>query len=157
MSLLYLEPLEVEMKLAQKVFNRHFERDNKLASEYDERRRKLMRTDIQYNLKIVNIAVKYGSEMLLTDYAVWIYKLLASRMDDLPPDRIKDQMITHYRIMAEVLNEEISWEDNKETTYYLDLAIQATEEAASPVMNLPYLRMDLITPIKRYLIGYGLN
>ena len=131
MSLLYLEPLEVEMKLAQKVFNRHFERDNKLASEYDERRRKLMLTDIQYNLKIVNIAVKYGSEALLTDYAGWIYKLLVSRMNDLPPDRIKDQMITHYRIMAEVLNEEMSREDNKETAYYLDLAIQATEEAAA--------------------------
>ncbi len=139
MSLLYLDPLEVEMKLAQKIFNRHFERDNKLDSEYDERRKKLMLTDIQYNLKIVNMAVKYGSETLLTDYAVWIYKLLVSRMNDLPPDRIKDQMITHYRIIAEVLNEEMSRGDKKKTTYYLDLAIQATEEATAeePVSALP--------------------
>ncbi len=130
MSLLYLNSLEIEMKLAQKIFDRHFERDSKLAAEYDERRKKLMLTDIQYNLKILQTTINYDSEMLLKDYAKWIYELLVNRMKDLTEDRIKAQMIMHYEIMKEVLSEEMATEDSKKAAYYLDLAIKTTEEAA---------------------------
>lgn len=152
MSLLYLDSLETEMKLAQQIFNRHFELDSALDKEYDERRKKLMLTDILYNLKILQTAMNYGSAMLLTDYAKWICQLLIHRMRDLGEDRVKEQMVTHYNIMKEALAVEMSEKNSAEASYYLDLAIKATQEAAEePAALTETARTELAGLRSQYL------
>lgn len=131
MSLLFLDSQEREGRLAQKVFDQQFQVDEKLHQEYDERRKKLMLNDIFYNLKCLNTAIKHDADMIFIDYARWIYQLLVNRMPDLPEERVKEHMVTHYRILKEFLKEELPEEEGIKAAYHLENAIKATEEASS--------------------------
>ena len=75
MSLLHVEN-EKTQRLAIQVFERHFQKDPILGTEYDDRRKRLMFQDIQYNLAYLDIAIKYNDDKIMAEYAVWIYQLL---------------------------------------------------------------------------------
>ena len=131
MSLLFNIKSEKVDMLARKVFERHFDRDPKLDEEYDERRKMVMYDDILINLGYLDTAISLSDEKIFSEYAKWIYGLLCSLMKDIDKDRVKDQMIMHYKILLEVVSEELSYEDAKKAKTYVHNAIQATEQAAA--------------------------
>lgn len=126
MSLLFLDSQEREFRLAQKVFERHFQLDDRLQGEYDERRKKLMLNDIFYNLKCLSAAVRHDADRLFIDYAQWIYWLLVNRMTELPHSRVKEHMIMHYEILKNFLMEELPEEEGQKAARHLDNAVEAT-------------------------------
>ena len=91
--------------LAEKIFERQFGYDKNLDNEYVDYRKTKMYRDIKHNLKSLEVAVQYDANKIFEDYAFWLVKLLSTRMEDLPKERIKEQMISHYRIIGEVLEE----------------------------------------------------
>lgn len=130
MSLLF-EVIDNKMeKLADKIFERQFKYDKKLDDEYDDYRKTKMYRDIKYNLESLEVAIKYDANKVFEDHALWLVKFLSSRMSDLSKERIKKQMITHYRIIGEVLKEEkLSKDYQQKAQFHLENAINVTEEA----------------------------
>jgi methanogenic corrinoid protein MtbC1 len=120
--------------LAQQIFDRQFAEDPKLDQEMDERRRQLMFHDILYNFSFLTTAVNLRDDKIFTSYAVWLYELLCNLMKDLDRDRIKDQMVDHYRILRSFTDELFSAEDASIAEHFLKLAIEETDRA---VDNFP--------------------
>ncbi len=131
MSLLILDSSNETALLAQKIFDIQFENDSKMRSEYDAHRKRLMLRDILYNLECLNVALEYNSIEIFSDYALWIYKLLDSRMSDLQKVRIKDQMVNHYKIISKVLKEVVSDSYFDSAEIFLNEAIKITENEFS--------------------------
>ena len=116
--------------LAEKIFERQFEYDKNLDNEYGDYRKTKMYRDIKHNLKSLEVAVQYDANKIFEDYALWLVKLLSTRMEDLPKERIKEQMISHYRIIGEVLEEaQVKRDYQQKAQLHLENAIKVTEEA----------------------------
>jgi hypothetical protein len=130
MGLLYKEMNAQTDKLAQIIFERHFEADPKLKTEYDSRRKALMYEDILYNLQYLDTAIKLNDGAVFSNYAVWLYSLLCNLMKDISRDRIKDQMVDHYKILMEVLSENMTDEMFLIAGQYLRNAIKMTEQGS---------------------------
>ncbi len=116
-------------EMAERIFKLQFAREDKLEDEYNDYRKSMMFRDIKYNLKILEVAVRYDAEDIFQDYALWLLKLLTSRMEDLSSGRVREQMISHYQIMAEVLREEFDWDYQEKVQVYLENAIRVTKKA----------------------------
>jgi len=116
-------------EMAERIFKLQFAREDKLEDEYNDYRKSMMFRDIKYNLKILEVAVRYDAEDIFQDYALWLLKLLTSRMEDLSSGRVREQMISHYQIMAEVLREEFDWDYQEKAQVYLENAIRVTKKA----------------------------
>ncbi|MEI7884886.1 MAG: cobalamin-dependent protein [Clostridia bacterium] len=128
MSLLFSSTNEKTTTIARKVFERHFMLDPKLETEYDQRRKMLMYDDILYNLGYLDTATSLNDEKIFTDYAVWIYQLMCHLMKGLGRERIKEQMVLHYQILADVLAESMPTEEAAKSKEYIHQAIKATEK-----------------------------
>ena len=115
--------------LAQKIFDRQFEIDPKLALEMDERRKQLMFQDILYNFNFLTTAVNLQDEDIFSNYAIWLFELLCNLMKDLDRDRIKDQMVDHYNILAVFTDELFTSEQAVLARTYLAKAIEVTEQS----------------------------
>lgn len=120
--------------LAQKIFDRQFADDPKLLQEMDERRRQLMYQDILYNFSFLTTSVRLRDEKIFTSYAIWLYELLCNLMKDLDRDRIKDQMVDHYRILRSCTRELFADDEVLVAERFLDRAIEETDRA---VENYP--------------------
>ena len=152
MSLLILNQSEKIQQLAQKIFARQFRQDSKMHTEYDERRKRLMLTDIIYNLECLENAAKFKSADIFLDNALWIYKLLVYRMPDIEPGRIKQQMAGHYEAILTVIREEYSEEVVKPAEQILLAAMEMTYAAvgenlqaeAFPVKETEYIRRQYL-------------
>ncbi|MGM0438185.1 MAG: cobalamin B12-binding domain-containing protein [Bacillota bacterium] len=117
-------------RLAKKIFKKQFEYDKKLDDEYDDYRKSKMYRDIKYNLECLEVAIKYDANKIFEDYALWVVKFLSTHMSDLPKERIREQMITHYRIIGEVLEEEnLNRDYQQKAQRHLENAIEVTKEA----------------------------
>ncbi|MBN2285112.1 MAG: cobalamin-dependent protein [Tissierellales bacterium] len=108
MSLLVTSNNKAWMDLAQKVFELQFARDSNIKREYDERQKRLMLMDIYYNIDYLQVAIKYDSEKMMSDYVKWLMGLLFYRMKALGLERIKAQMIMHFTILGEVIKEDVA-------------------------------------------------
>ena len=73
----------------------------------DERRKQLMYDDVVYNLSFLLTAVYFDDHKIFDDYSIWIYELLCNLMKDLDRDRIMQQMVHHYEIMAEIIENDL--------------------------------------------------
>ena len=130
MSLLFQISNEKVNHIARQVCDKHFEIDPKLHSEYDERRKRLMYEDVLYNIAFLNTAMEFNDDKIFIDYAVWLYQLLCHLMKDLNRDRIKDQMVLHYKILENILTQTLSEEEANKARHHLNNAIVATEYEA---------------------------
>lgn len=128
--------------LAQQIFDRQFAEDPKLTREMDERRKQLMFQDILYNFSFLTTAVTLQDEKIFTSYTVWLYELLCNLMKDIDRDRIKDQMIDHYRILRTFTKELFTGAHIAIADRFLDRAIEETDRA-----------MDAYPVSKRFLEG----
>ncbi|MBF7097021.1 cobalamin B12-binding domain-containing protein [Alkalibacter mobilis] len=126
MSLLQINDYKLN-KLAQVIFDRQMEKDPKLETQFDERRKRSMYNDILYNLSYLNVAMEFNDEKLFTNYAVWLYNLLCPLMKDLGDERVKKFMISHYMVLKEVLSETMDHFDARKAGHHLDNAIKVTE------------------------------
>jgi methanogenic corrinoid protein MtbC1 len=79
-------------------------------------------------LKILDVAIKYNAEGIFQDYALWLIKLLFSRMKDISSDRIREQMINHYQIIAEVIEKEFDQNYYEKAQIHLKNAINITKD-----------------------------
>ncbi len=114
-------------KLAKKIFEKQFVREEKLEEEYDDYRKSKMFRDIKYNLKTLEVAVRYNAEDIFKDYADWLIRLLYSRMKDISSERVREQMINHYKILGEVIREEFDQDYYNKAEIHLNNAIKITE------------------------------
>lgn len=130
MSLLFQLHNEKVDAIARMVYERHFELDPKLETEYDERRKMVMYDDILINLGYLDTAISMDDEKIFTEYAIWIFRLLCSLMKDIKKERIKDQMIMHYKILYDVIAEELNEDEAAKAKQYIESAILATETAS---------------------------
>jgi len=124
MSLLILESKEERMQLAQAIFDRQLDQDSRLGREYDDYRRRMMLQDINYNLEHLATAVKHQAPNILIDYTRWLLQLLAWRMVDLGPERVREQMDHHFQIMQEVLEEQGFAPGRELAREYLEQALE---------------------------------
>jgi methanogenic corrinoid protein MtbC1 len=132
MGLLFLQLSKEFYKVADKVYNRQFEIDKRLESEYNEYRRTKMYEDILYNLSFLDIAKRYDDYQLFDNYSLWLLSLMNHLMPDLGIDRIKEQMITHYQLLKEALFEILEAEEYNLYMILLDRAIEKTQSAVEP-------------------------
>ena len=116
--------------IARVVYDRHFELDPKLHTEYNDRRKRLMYEDILYNLSYIQTALNVNDEKIFVSYSVWLYQLLCNLMKDLDKQRIRDQMVLHYQILRDVVKEMVPEPEAQEIGRYLDKAAAATENQA---------------------------
>ncbi len=129
MSLLVLNNNSQLMEVTQKIFNKQFEKDSKLKDELSERRKRLMMQDIYYNIDVLDSAVKNDSANIMNDYITWLMGLLAYRMKDLGPQRVKEHMRMHFEILKEILIEVVNDENYvKKASVYIDNSINIIDE-----------------------------
>lgn len=151
MSLLHVEN-EKTQRLAIQVFERHFQTDPILGTEYDDRRKRLMFQDIQYNLAYLDIAIKYDDDKIMAEYGVWIYQLLCYVMKDLSRERIRDHMVTHYRLLQDAMGEMVGGEEGDAAVRHLENAILATEaESRKPQGSDRFENGKYVEINKKYL------
>jgi methanogenic corrinoid protein MtbC1 len=137
MNFLFIDPDENNNNLAIKIFNRHFELDPGLHAEYSDQRKRMMFNDIVYNLEYLGLSVKLGDDKIFPEYTIWVYRLLCNLMKDIDSQRIKDQIILHYKIMEDFLIETLSKEDGEKYSEQINRAIAATERDASGLSQSP--------------------
>ena len=129
MSLLYdITDHKIE-KLAERIFKMQFTREAKLDNEYDDYRKSKMYRDIKYNLTTLEVTVRYDAADIFKDYADWLIRLLNSRMKDISPERVREQMINNYQIIGDVIKEELEQDYYQKAEIHLNNAIKVTEEA----------------------------
>ena len=116
-------------KLAEEIYQLQFAREAKLDGEYDDYRKSRMFRDIKYNLKTLEVAVRYDAEEIFKDYADWLIRLLYSRMKDIAAPRVREQMINHYQIIGEVIKKEFDQDYYQKAEIHLNNAIKVTESA----------------------------
>ncbi|MBN2852269.1 MAG: cobalamin-dependent protein [Clostridia bacterium] len=127
MSLLFYNLNDDMKSLAKLIFEKHFELDPKLNTEYDDRRKMLMYEDILYSLGFLDTSIKFSDDKIFVDFTVWIYQLMCNLMKDLSRERLKDQMVLHLTIMRTVYLEHFS-EKGDSITSLIDIAIKAVKE-----------------------------
>jgi MerR family transcriptional regulator, light-induced transcriptional regulator len=133
MGLLFLQLSKNFHSIADRVYVRQFEIDQRLESEYNDYRRKKMYEDILYNLSFLDIAHRYQDSILFNNYALWLLQLMVSLMPDLTNLRVKEQMVTHYQLLKEALYEHSSSEEYASYEKILDRAIDVTNNASEPI------------------------
>ncbi len=114
-------------RIAEKVYQRQFELDERLEEEYDEERRQRMFEDILHNLSFLETAIRLEDQKIFDEYAVWLFKLMVYLMPDLGEERVRQQMIMHYELLEEVLEQELSPKKYKTFQAYLLTAIRLTK------------------------------
>ena len=138
--------------LAQQIYERHFTLDPKLADVYNDQQKESMYQDILYNLDYLSIAVKLRDDFLFSDYAVWLYELLCNLMKHIDRDRMRDQMVQHYRLLIEFVPKLFEGEDLVYALTLLDKAIAATMKAVVQVkFSDPFLSGVHVNLRKAYL------
>lgn len=75
-------PSDKVNQIAQLVFDKQFANDDKMNKEYDERRKKLMFSDVVYNIGLLETAIKLDDEKIFASYAVWIFQLMAFKVSE---------------------------------------------------------------------------
>jgi methanogenic corrinoid protein MtbC1 len=130
MNLLFYDSDEKINLIAKKVFDKQFSMDPLMNNEYDLRRKKLMFDDILFNLEWLNTAILLDEANIFVDYSIWIYQLLCNLMKDLSRERIKDQMVVHYRLLADALQDTLPADQAEKAKQLLDRAITTTEKEA---------------------------
>ncbi|MGM0421246.1 MAG: cobalamin B12-binding domain-containing protein [Bacillota bacterium] len=128
MSLLFYDSSSEQKRLADIIFERQLEQDESLRESYDQYRKGKMKRDISYNLKFLDISIRYEADMIYEDYADWLVRLMLNRMDDVPADQVKEQMVTHYKIIGEVFQEELPAEQVEQALHHLENAVAVTRE-----------------------------
>ena len=153
MSLLFQKQGENVKLLAQKVFNRHFEKDPRLSDEYDDRRKRLMYEDILYNLGYLDVAMRFEDSEIFEEYAAWLYQLLCNLMKNIGKDKIKEQMILHYKILSETLLETLSGDEAMKAKEYIQKAINVTISQAENFTELSRFEEGKHLDIKKEYLG----
>lgn len=113
--------------VADRVYESHFKEDPELEKEYDQRRKKRMYEDILHNLSFLEVAYTLDDEKIFRDYSLWLLKLMIYLMPDLKVERIKDQMVMHYKLLEEALKDTLEKETFTSVKPLLDKAIELTE------------------------------
>lgn len=122
-------------KLAQKIYDRHFQLDPELEQKYDDRSKQLMFQDIVYNLGYLKTAVLLEDDKLFPNYASWLFELLCGLMKHSDREQIKDQMIIHYSILSQMAPEIFPVDEVAKAREYLQQAMDVTENA---VVNMNF-------------------
>ena len=144
-------------EIAQIVFDEHFKYDQQLKLEMDERRQMAMYQDILYNLSYLEIALTFDDDMIFQDYALWIYELLCHLMPDLTRQRVAQQMIDHYRILSDVLQQHLEPAKAKHMSRLLDLASSVTKEAINNSTSQSYITKGNYEKIQKQYLDKLLN
>ena len=137
------------ISLAQKIFDRQFEKDEKLFQEMDERRKQLMFQDILYNFSFLTTAVQLKDKMIFSNYAVWLYELLCNLMKDIDRVRIMQQMVDHYAILSTFTQELFSEDKACLAQTYIDAAILETQKAVDNIEVSEQFLTGKHAPIRR--------
>ncbi len=129
MSLLVLNNNNQLMEVTQKIFDKQFDKDEKLSDELSERRKRLMMQDIYYNIDALDAAVINDSEDIMNNYTTWLMGLLSYRMKDLGTKRVKEHMSMHFEVLKETLIEVVDNDDYvKKASKNIDNSIKIIEE-----------------------------
>ncbi|WNF38473.1 B12-binding domain-containing protein [Bacillaceae bacterium IKA-2] len=127
MSLLFQNSIEKIDKLAQLAYDRLFELDPKLETEYNDRQKRSMYQDILSSIEYLNLAMKFNDNKIFIGYAVWLYQSLSYSIKKLGNERIKDQMCMRYQVLEELIGDHLSADEASQAYHHLDNAIMATE------------------------------
>ncbi len=144
-------------EIARIVFDEHFKYDKQLKKEMDERRQIAMYQDILYNLSYLEIAISFDDDIIFQDYAVWIYELLCHLMPDLTRQRIAQQMIDHYRILSDVVQQHVEPHKAKHMMRLLELASLVTKEAIDTLATQSYINQGDFKDIQQLYLDKLLN
>lgn len=120
-------PMEF-LQVAEKVYLWHLDKDPLTRDAYDDYRKRKLYEDTLHNLSFLDTACELEDVKIFKDYAVWLYRLLAKLMEDIPPGQLKEQMVTHYEFLSEAIKDTLGEERHKRFRPYLEAAIRATEE-----------------------------
>lgn len=113
--------------VAENVYQRHFDEDPALESEYDEYRKHKMYEDILHNLSFLEVSYNLDDPKLFHEYTIWLYELMIHLMPDLSHDRIKEHMTTHYKLLKDELKKQLIKADFMKVQLLLDDAIKTTK------------------------------
>ncbi len=114
-------------KIADKVYKKQFDQDPRLEKEYDARRKSRMYEDILHNLSFLEVSHRLNDDRIFTDYAKWLLKLMIHLMPDLTVERVKEQMIHHYTLLKESIEESMPEEKRTHMLRLLNKAITLSE------------------------------
>lgn len=139
MSLLYPEQTAQFQALVDAAF-RH---ENETSPDYYARispyTRSIIYRDTRYNIDYINTAHLLREERILTDYAAWLYQLMASVLKDrFTPEQVADYTAGHFVCIRQALEELAAPEDKADLLQLTDKAIAAVREAAArPLPEVP--------------------
>lgn len=114
-------------QIADDVYHQHFIEDKKLEHEYDDYRKQKMYEDILHNLSFLEVSYKLKDSDLFASYAKWLHTLMHYLMPDIKPDRLKEQMVTHYQLIDKALKNSLDDLAYKTIHHTIQKAIQMSE------------------------------
>jgi len=128
MGLLFHNLSKEFQDVADLVYESHFEMDPKMQEEYSDYRKEKMYEDIMHNLSFLEVSYRLEDATLFHEYAKWLYELMYYLMPDLGEERVKEQMILHYQLLAKYLKETLDPKAYMVVESMLNDAITSTKD-----------------------------
>lgn len=139
------------LKVAEKVYLWHLEKDPLTGEAYDDYRKRKLYEDTLHNLSFLDTACELEDIKIFQDYALWLYRLLVPLMSDVPPERLKEHMTTHYGFLSEALQSVLGEEGHRRYRPFLEAAVHATEAATPAKRDRTFAHGKHADIRKRYL------
>lgn len=129
--------------IVKEVYERHFELDPLLKTEYNDYQKQRMKEDIEYNLSFLEIAYRLKDRSLFREYSLWLMSLMMNLMPDVGLIRMKEKMTTHYQLMKEAFIKTKVYEN-------LDIIIAMIDEAIEQTNNYEYYLYENFSAVDRH-------
>ena len=142
--------------IVEEVYERHFELDPLLKTEYNDYQKMRMKEDVEYNLSFLEIAYRLKDPSIFHEYSLWLMSLMMNLMPNVGLDRMKEKMVMHYRLMKEAFIKKQVYPDLTLIFQMLDKAIEDTLNYESYV----YENMendDRFGMVRRKYLNYLMN
>ena len=130
-------------KVAEEVYEKHFEVDKRLESEYSDYHKQKMYEDTLHNLSFLEVAIRLEEKAIFKNYIDWLIQLMFNLMDDVSTKKIKEQMTTHFKLIEESLKNHLDAKMYSLVQDYIKTAIEqirtaSSEEKSSADKHSPY-------------------
>lgn len=110
MSLLWMEYESEFEHLVEKAFQRECAQEPEYFDALSQRVRKIIYRDTRYNIDYLYTAYVLQDQRIMNSYAVWLYKLMAGILKELPPEQTEQYVIHHLEAIRLAIPEAVTLE-----------------------------------------------
>ena len=138
MSLLWMDYDEEFKDLVDVTFGCEENGRSEYFAKLSKHTKKIIRRDTKYNIDYLYTAYKLDEEKIITDYAIWLYKLLASIFKERTLLETANYIIDHFNYIREAVKIEVDKDKQQKLFDLIDAAKDCIKKEAESInIELP--------------------